>query len=806
MSATAIFKLSPAWTQSKIQPRQYLLSESCWRNCDRTYPDYAWIGLTDEQGKVLVSTGKVLEGKDVRSRPWFQKAQTSSYVGDVHAALMLAKILPLVEREPLRLIDLAAPVSDIQGNFQGVLGVHLNWTWAREVQKSLLQAVEKHNFVEVLILSHDGTVLLGSPELESKQLNFANDKADRTDQDSYQVKTWSDGKSYVSGFAQTKGYRNYPGLGWLVLVRQKSDVAFAGARQLQQQIFSLTIGLGVVLAILVWIVANSLARPMLMIAYCADRIRQGDTTSTLPAIRGKDEIAILWRSLSQLVSSLTQKEQELLKSDRRFRSLVFATAQNVWTTNDRGEVVGDLPMWRAITGQTEAEIQGWGWLEALHPDDRDSATKLWMDAVKTKSLYETEYRVRRFDGSYGYFTVRGVPILSADNSIQEWVGVHNDISDRKHAEQALQESNSILRAVIEGTTDAIFMKDLQGRYVILNSTTAKIIGKPIEEIVGKNDIEVFPIEVGKQIEEIDRRIITSNTSEVIEEIVPMQGELRTFLTAKTVCRNEQGKVIGLIGIARDISDRKRIEDQIKELNQDLERRVEERTAQLEVTNKELEAFSYSVSHDLRAPLRSIDGFSLALLESYGEQLDEKGKHYLRRVRNASQRMGELIDDLLHLSRVTRSQMHFQTVALSEIVQAIAADLQHAQPERSVNFIIASDVVVQGDSRLLKIVFENLLNNAWKFTSKKLYSIIEFGTSLQPDSTIVYFVRDNGAGFDMTYANNLFGAFQRLHTIDEFPGSGIGLATVKRIIHRHGGRIWAEGAIDQGATFYFTLQN
>lgn len=771
-----------------------------------TFPDYAWIGLTDTQGKVLVSTGKVLEDKDVRSRPWFKKGRIGNYVGDVHAALMLAKILPDSTGEPLRLVDVAAPVRDLQGKFQGVLGAHLNWKWAGEMEKSLRQVVENDDSVEVLILDESGTVLLGPPELETQQLSLNSAKAASASQNPYRVETWSDGKSYLSGFARSIGYRNYPGLGWLVLVRQKSDIAFAPARQLQQQIFVLTMALGLLLAILGWIIADSLAQPMLAIAAAANCIRQGDTTCKIPIVRGKNELAILSRSLSQLVRSLMQKEQEVQASNLRYRSLVFATAQNVWTTNPQGEVVGDLPMWRGITGQTEAEIQGWGWLDALHPDDRDRATKLWLDAIDTKSLYETEYRVRRYDGSYGYFTVRGVPILSADNSIQEWVGIHNDISDRKRAQQALQESFSVLYAVLEGTTDAIFMKDLQGRYVFINSAGADVVGKSAKEIVGKDDTEIFPYEIGLAIRENERKFLASGVNQSYEDIVSYRGELRTFLAGKTLCRNEQGDVIGIIGIARDISDRKLAEQQIKQLNQDLERRVKERTAQLEIANKELEAFSYSVSHDLRAPLRSIDGFSLALLERYGEQLDDKGKHYLQRVRNASQRMGELIDDLLLLARVTRSEMQCQTVNLSEIVQAIAQDLQQAQTERIVKFIVAPQVTAQGDPRLLKIVFENLLNNAWKFTSKKSDPIIEFGTLSQPDFTTIYFVRDNGAGFDQTYATNLFGAFQRLHTADEFPGTGIGLATVNRIVHRHGGKVWANGAVEQGATFYFTLQN
>jgi len=268
--------------------------------------------------------------------------------------------------------------------------------------------------------------------------------------------------------------------------------------------------------------------------------------------------------------------------------------------------------------------------------------------------------------------------------------------------------------------------------------------------------------------------------------------------------DESGKLVSVLSLVQDISDRNRTEKQIKELNQDLERRVFERTAQLEATNKELEAFSYSVSHDLRAPLRSIDGFSQTLIERYTEQLDDKGKHYLKRVRAATQRMGEMIDDLLDLSRVTRSEMQRQRVYLSSLVQEITSDLQQTKPERSAEFVIAPGVLVEGDPQLLKVVLENLLSNAWKFTSNQISARIEFGITSQQNVKQAYFVKDNGAGFDMEYADKLFGAFQRLHTTDEFPGTGIGLATVQRIIRRHGGNVWAEGAVGQGATFYFML--
>lgn len=250
----------------------------------------------------------------------------------------------------------------------------------------------------------------------------------------------------------------------------------------------------------------------------------------------------------------------------------------------------------------------------------------------------------------------------------------------------------------------------------------------------------------------------------------------------------------------EIDERQQAEQRAIALNQGLRQAIVE----LKAVNKELEAFSYSVSHDLRAPLRSIDGFSQALLEDCSAQLDPMGQDYLRRIRSATQRMGHLIDDLLTLSRVTRSDMHLETVDLSRIASRICTELQQTQLERQVEFAIQPSLVAQGDTHLLQVVLENLLNNAWKFTSNHLQAKIEFGAIAQDSGIFAYFVRDDGIGFDMAYGDKLFSPFQRLHAIGEFPGNGIGLATVQRIVYRHGGRVWAEAAIERGATFYFTL--
>lgn len=260
----------------------------------------------------------------------------------------------------------------------------------------------------------------------------------------------------------------------------------------------------------------------------------------------------------------------------------------------------------------------------------------------------------------------------------------------------------------------------------------------------------------------------------------------------------------LASLQQELSERRKAEAQIRQLNEELEQRVRQRTAQLEMSNKELESFSYSVSHDLRAPLRAINGYSQALLEDYSSRLDETARDYLQKIRTATRNMERLIDDLLNLARITRSQMTFQELDLSRLFDEIMAELRAAEPERQAIIRLQPGLTALGDEQLLRIMMTNLCSNAWKFTRKKAVAEIEFGLQAQESGPAAFFIRDNGAGFHMAYADKLFNSFQRLHAPDEFEGTGIGLAIVKRIVQRHGGRIWAEGKPDKGATFYFTI--
>jgi len=401
-------------------------------------------------------------------------------------------------------------------------------------------------------------------------------------------------------------------------------------------------------------------------------------------------------------------------------------------------------------------------------------------------LYSTEFGTSLLVG----FTIVifGVLVWNSANVL------NREEDDRKQAEMALRKSEEKYRTLFDSidvgvcTIEMLFDgngKPVDYRFLEVNPSFEKQTG--IQNARGRRMREIAPLHEEHWFEIYGKIALTGEPARFENQA----AQLHRWYDVYAFRIGEPQKRQVAIHF-KDITERKQAEEEMRKLN-----------TQLEAANKELEAFSYSVSHDLRAPLRHVDGFSQILLEDYAEKLDDEGQRYLHQVRDASQRMAQLIDDLLNLSRITRAELRREAVDLSGIVENVAELLKKEQQDRTVEFVIQKGVRTEGDAHLVRVLLDNLLGNAWKYTGKQPQARIEFGRTMQ-DGKTAYFVRDNGAGFDMTYAHKLFGAFQRLHSVSEFPGTGIGLATVQRIIHKHGGQVWAEGVVDQGATFYFTL--
>lgn len=382
--------------------------------------------------------------------------------------------------------------------------------------------------------------------------------------------------------------------------------------------------------------------------------------------------------------------------------------------------------------------------------------------------------------------------------------------ERQSAELALRESEERYRIVADYAADWEYWFGTEGTFIYISPSCKEITGYCAAAFYDNPDLMLRIVHPDDQQCVKDHFRLASSPSIEIRNprflefrIITNDGRIRWISHSCRPVFDAAGGYLGKRAGNYDITARKEAEEEIRKLNEKLEQRVAERTAQLEAANRELESFCHSVSHDLRAPLRHLDGFSRIIEEDCGQKLDEKGLGYLQRIRTAAVKMGNLIDALLNLSRLTRSGMNPEIVDLSVMARDIAVEFSKSEPERNVEFRIADGVNVLADATLMKVVMDNLLGNAWKYTSKKEKAVIEFGVDTV-NGRRACFVRDNGAGFDMVYADKLFSAFQRLHRDDEFEGIGIGLATVQRILHRCNGEIWAEGTVGEGATFYFAL--
>jgi PAS domain S-box-containing protein len=442
-----------------------------------------------------------------------------------------------------------------------------------------------------------------------------------------------------------------------------------------------------------------------------------------------------------------------------------------------------------------------------------------------------DYRVVTRDGAERWIADAAVPVLDERGQVAGSLGLLQDITERKRVQAALEQQRHLTDSLLASSPDFIYFKDREGRFLRVNPALAAHHGlRDPQEAVGKRDADFYPPTKAERFRRDEEEILRTGQPIVDreEDVTVREGQTVHVSTTKLPLRDAAGALVGIVGISRDITRRKVAEDEIRRLNETLEQRVKERTAELEAVNKELESFSYSVSHDLRAPLRGINGFANILAEDYGKKLDDEGRRVLGTIRDETRRMDQLIADLLAFSRLGRQEMRRSEVDMAALAQQAFNECRAQANGRDIRFKLPPLPSAQGDASLLAHVWSNLISNAVKYTRPRPVSEIEVGvletgsddemdrslSSIAPapalpgspaaTRAVTYYIRDNGVGFDMAYVGRLFGVFQRLHSDADFEGTGVGLALVQRIVERHGGCVWAESAPGKGAAFYFTL--
>ncbi|HKJ09461.1 MAG TPA: PAS domain S-box protein, partial [Gammaproteobacteria bacterium] len=496
-------------------------------------------------------------------------------------------------------------------------------------------------------------------------------------------------------------------------------------------------------------------------------------------------------------------ERAMARARARYQELVNNLTVGVYrnTTGPDGRFLEINPaMLHLFAARTRDQLLGTP-VRELYAEPRERAA-FAERIVDQDQMIDQELQLRRLNGETFWASVTAVK--GTDASGQHFLdGVLMDITARKQAEQALRASEASFRGLVEAAPDGVVISDHSGRIVLVNAQAEQMFGYSRDELVGQPVDMLLPerfmgVHPGHR-----QSYLQSPRSRPMGVGLDLWARRRDgseFPVAISLSPIVTESGTQVFSAVRDVTARREVDERVQSMNRQLVRH----NVELEAVNKELEAFSYSVSHDLRAPLRAIDGFGRILQKELEGKLEHGAQDHLNRVRRAAQHMGALIDDLLNLSRVTRSELVIRDVDLAEIGEAVIAQLREAHPDRNVQFTCSTHLHARGDPRLLRVALDNLLGNAWKFTAGRAQATIELGMETE-DGVSVYYVRDNGAGFDMAYADKLFGAFQRLHDSGEFAGTGIGLATVQRIIHKHGGRIWAEGEVDGGATFHFVLE-
>jgi PAS domain S-box-containing protein len=551
------------------------------------------------------------------------------------------------------------------------------------------------------------------------------------------------------------------------------------------------------------LIVNRLGERIGMLVNLAKAVHDGNYNVRVSVQGREDEITRLAESMNRMLDALVRDEQKLRAAALYTRSLIEASLDPLLTISLDGKITDVNKATEQVTGECREKLIGTNFSDYF--TDPEKAGDGYQKVLLNGHVTDYELALRHRDGHVTDVLYNASVYRSEAGEVAGVFAAARDVTKSKKSERALRELNNDFVTLLENAGDFIYFKDKDSRFRFCSQTLASITNHASwRDMIGKHDREVFSEDTA-QIYEDEELPIFRDGLPMLNKIDPYynaQGGAGWVSSNKwPVFAEDRKSVVGIFGISRDITELKLAEDKINELNRDLEQRVEERTLALEAANKELEAFSYSVSHDLRTPLRAIDGFSHILLEDYADKIDAEGCRLLNVVRDNTRRMGQLIDDILKFSRTGRLELNFSWIDMEKLAHTVSEEL--LQENKQLQLVIETMPRAWGDGTMMRQVWVNLLSNAIKFSHTRDHPVVRMGCSVE-GGELVYFVRDNGAGFDMQYADKLFGVFQRLHSVTEFEGTGIGLAIVKRIVTRNGGRVWAQGRVGEGATIYFAL--